>query len=323
MGKRVWVALLLMLSICGVVFAQKNNKKKTPKPPPQGTTVLWQEPTDIASRNLLLGPGGEAMKPNLSTVTFVRDDGGNYSTNYRIKDGSGRIWIAKIGKEAQPETAAVRLMWAVGYATEINYLVPCLVIPGAPEVKKGTFERCDNKGYKNAKLEARPADFDRLDSWSWSSNQFANTSEFKGMLVLMALMNNWDLKDDNNKVVSVPAGHNGRPELRYIISDLGATFGKTGGLFSRNRNAPEDFEKAKFVEGVDGTRVKLAYSGKNSGLFKNVTVEDAKWMGGWLAKLSDNQIADAFRAANYSPAEVDILTRAVRDRINQLMSLPK
>ncbi|HLA13286.1 MAG TPA: hypothetical protein VJ023_22080 [Pyrinomonadaceae bacterium] len=320
MCNRGLLALLLMLSISGVAFAQKDKDKK--KPQPQGTPVLWQEPIDIATRNLLLGPGGESMKPDLSTVTFVKDEGGGYSTNYRIKDGAGRVWVAKIGKEAQPETAAVRLMWAVGYATEINYLVPCLVIPGAPEVSKGTVEKCEGNGYKNVKLEARPAEFDRLDNWSWSNNQFASTREFKGMLVLMSLMNNWDLKDDNNKVVFVPAGVNGRAELRYIISDLGATFGKTGGLFSRNRNAPEDYGKTKFVEGIEGRRVKLSYGGKNSGLFKNITVEDAKWIGSWLAKLSDNQISDAFKAANYSPTEVTILTRAVRDRINQLTSLP-
>ena len=38
---------------------------------PTGTPVFWQEPTDIASRNLLLGAGGEAMKPDVSRLTFI------------------------------------------------------------------------------------------------------------------------------------------------------------------------------------------------------------------------------------------------------------
>jgi hypothetical protein len=137
----------------------------------------------------------------------------------------------------------------------------------------------------------------------------------------MSLLNNWDLKDDNNRVLYVPAGASGQPELQYIISDLGATFGKTGGFLSHNRNAPEDFVKSKFVEGVEGNRVRFAYGGKNAGLFKNITVEQTKWIGSLLSQLSDQQIGDAFRAANYSPEDIDVLTRAVRARIDQLVKV--
>src|SRR5579864_4628446 len=37
-----------------------------------GTPVLWQEPTDITSRNLLYGPGGKEHQPP-ATVTFVEE----------------------------------------------------------------------------------------------------------------------------------------------------------------------------------------------------------------------------------------------------------
>jgi len=55
-------------------------KKKKPKPKavPVGTPVLWREPTDIASRDLYLGPGGEAMKPDLSQVTFISNETRGY-----------------------------------------------------------------------------------------------------------------------------------------------------------------------------------------------------------------------------------------------------
>jgi hypothetical protein len=54
---------------------------------------------------------------------------------------------------------------------------------------------------------------------------------------------------------------------------------------------------------------------------RDVSVEDAKWMGGILSRLSDRQIEDAFRAANYTPDEVRLLTGAVRARINELANL--
>lgn len=258
------------------------------------------------------------MKPDLSRVTFIRDQaGGGYSINYRVRDGSGKIWIAKLRAEAQPETAAVRLVWAIGYMTEINYLVPCVKIEGAPA---SGVKRCEGGGFTNVKFEARPKHVKRLETWRWASNPFSGTKEFQGMIALMSLMNNWDLKDDNNKIIFVPDGPGG-PELRYILSDLGATFGKTGGFLSRTRNKPEDFAKSRFIEGVEGSRVRFSYSGKNSGLFGNITVEHARWLGTWLSRLNDKQISDAFRAANYTPEEVQLLTHAVRARINQLVAL--
>jgi hypothetical protein len=317
MFKKLALTILIAVVMSNAAFGQK----KQPTVMPQGTHVLWQEPTDIQTRDLLNGPGGESMKPNLSRVTFIKDQAaGGFSTNYRVKDGSGRIWVAKLGKEAQPETAAVRLMWGIGYATEVNYLVPCVVIEGAPANTK--FEKCEGgKGYKNVKFEARPAGVKRLENWAWANNRFSGTKEFQGMIVFMSFINNWDLKDDNNRILYVPAADGKPAELRYIISDLGATFGKTGGVFSRNRNSPESYAKTKFVEGVENGRVKLSYGGKNTGLFKNITVEEAKWLGSWLSQLSDKQISDAFRAANYDEEEVKMLTTAARDRINQLVNL--
>ena len=316
MGKKIILAVLL-LSFSTAVFAQK--AKKTKKPPPTCERILWREPADIESRDLFNGPGGEEMKPDLSRVTFLEDQqGGGYSINYRVRDGAGKIWVAKLRSEAQPETAAVRLMWALGYMTEINYLVPCVKIEGAPAAG---VKKCADGGFANVKFEARPPKVKRLENWQWASNPFSGTKEFQGMIVMMSLMNNWDLKDDNNRILYVPQGTTGGPELQYILSDLGATFGKTGGFLSRSRNKPEDYSKAKFVEGVEGSRVKFAYGGKNTTLFNNISVEHAKWIAGWLSRLSDKQLSDAFRAANYSPSDVELLTTTTRARINQLVNL--
>ena len=311
------IAFLLSLSSATAVAQEKTKKKKAPL---QGTPVLWRDPGDIGTRNLLLGAGGEEMKPDISNVTFIKDEVGGYSAGFRVRDGAGNTWVAKLGKEAQPETAASRFVWAVGYVSEIHYLFPCVQIKGAPDKN---VERCEGKGFANVRFEARPKSFKRQGTiWSWANNPFAGTKELKGLIVMMAFLNNWDLKDDNNKLIYVPGSTGAQGELHYIISDLGATFGKTGGFMSRSRNDPEDYAKSKFIEGVEGGRVKFAYSGKNSGLFKDITVDDAKWVGGLLSRLSDEQLADAFRAGNFTPEEVQILVTAARARINQLVNLP-
>jgi len=311
------VVLLLALAAAGAA-AQEDDKKK--KPAPEGDPVLWRDPGDIGARNLLEGPA-EAPKPDLSRVTFVKEETGGYSPKFRVRDGAGREWVAKMGKEAQPETASARLVWAVGYVSETNYLVPCVQIEGAPQPKKKV-DRCEGKGFANVRFEARPEEWKRLENWGWEQNPFAGTKEFRGLIVMQALLNNWDLKDTNNKIIYVPGAGGGRGELRYVISDLGATFGKTGNFITHNRNEPKTYVKTRFVERVEGDRVRFDYSGKNAGLFENITVEQAKWVGDLLAKLSDEQLADAFRAANYSADEVRLLTAAVRAKINELVSLP-
>ena len=314
------ICLIIVLPIPGV-FAQKKVDKKDKAIPANATPVLWHEPTDIASRNLLLGPGGEAMKPDISKVTFVQDEGpGGYSVKYRVRDGAGRTWVVKVGNEARPETTAGRLLWALGYVTEVTYVAPCVQIPGAPKPRKDV-PRCEQNGFADVRFEARPDDVKRLDQWAWKSNPFAGTKELKGLLVLMALLNNWDLKDTNNRILLVN-NEAGQPELRYIISDLGATFGKTGGFISHSRNEPEKFVKTKFVEGVDRGHVRFAFSGKQGELLNQITVADAKWIGGLLARLSDQQLQDAFRAGNFKPDEIQILTQALKERINQLVNLP-
>ncbi|MFL6256968.1 MAG: hypothetical protein ACJ74T_18325 [Pyrinomonadaceae bacterium] len=287
----------------------------------QGTPVLWQEPTDISSRNLLLGPGGEELKPDLKQVIWEESMTEGYSVKWRVRDASGRHWVVKLGNEAQPETVATRLVWAAGYQTEVNYLVPCVQITNAPKPPSNkSVKRCEGKGFANVRFEARPDDYKRLDEWSWAKNPFAGTKEFAGFVVLMGLLNNWDLKDTNNKVVFVPSGGGG--ELRYIVSDLGATFGKTGGPISHSRNEPEKYIKTGFLDKVEGDRVHFDYHGKNSGLFDNITIEQAKWIGDILSQLSEEQIKDAFRAANYNPDEVEGLAQEVLGRINALHSLP-
>jgi hypothetical protein len=315
------MALAICASSAQIAAAQKDSKGKDA--PPRGTPVLWRAPGDIASRDLFWGPGGEASRPDLSQVTFVKLETGGYSPKFRVRDGAGRVWVAKMGKEAQSETAAVRLVWAIGYASEINYLAPCVKISGAPVVPKEV-ERCAGDGFANVRFEARPDNVKRLDEWKWRDNPFSGTRELRGLAILMALLNNWDIKDTNNKVLRVSGAGARGDELHYVVSDLGATFGRVKTdlpvvwRIRRNRNDPEDYSKDPFLEEVKGDRVFFFYKGKRQDLFDDLRVGEARWLASLLSKLSARQISDAFRAANYSPDEVQTLTAAVRARVDEL-----
>jgi hypothetical protein len=310
---RLTAAALILFSLAANVFATEDNKDKK-KEPPQGTPVLWREHADVSALDLLLGPGGEEMRPQ-APFTFIEEEKGGYSKKYRVRDAKGRVWVAKVSKEAQPEAAVTRLVWAAGYIPEVTYLAPSATIPG-----KGTFE--------NVRFEARPDNVKRHGAWRWASNPFSGKRELQGLKLMMALVENWDLKDDNNRVLAVSG--DGGTELHYVVSDLGATVGKTGGQNSPmallrqvkgSRNEPTDYANDKFVEGVEAGRVRLSYDGKNKSIMQDITVEDAQWLAGILSRLSDKQLEDAFRAANYSDEHVRLLSAAVRGRINQLAAV--
>jgi hypothetical protein len=98
-------ALLLSVSSVETGFAKPKKKKEALT----GTPIMWERPDDIATRDLYLGPGGAAMRPDVRRITFIKDEKGGYSKKYRVRDGAGREWVVKIGKEAQSETSAIRL----------------------------------------------------------------------------------------------------------------------------------------------------------------------------------------------------------------------
>src|SRR6187551_2081309 len=195
---RAVALLLLFLSLVVPGQAQKKKSKSSAKVIPPGRAVMWQ-PVNASALDLYAGPGGAAMEPDLSNVKFIKEEKKGHNKKFRISDGSGRVWIAKLGREAQPETAAVRLLYGLGYKTEINYLVPTLTIPG-----KGTF--------KNVRLEARPEDSKRVGEWKWTSNPFVGSKELQGLKMMMVFLTNWDVLDLQNEIVHT----NG--ENHYIVS---------------------------------------------------------------------------------------------------------
>ena len=301
---RYFIRSIFLIMIAAAIAATPiySQKKK-------GKPVLW-EPVNIESKDTFLGPGGKEWQPDLSKIEFIKEETSGHNKKYRIKDGKGRVWVAKLGREAQPETAAVRLTWALGYKSEINYLVPEITIPG-----KGT--------HKNVRLEARPDHIDRLEEWKWRDNPFVGTNELEGLKMMMVFMTNWDVLDLQNKVL-----HNEKTgELEYIVSDLGATFGKLGNnnlpiiyRLGRSTGNPKAYVKGSFVDGLedDNVEIDVAYKGKNRGLFQGFTVKHGRWLAGLLNRLSDKQIRDAFRAARYTPSEIEMFTQGVKKRIAEL-----
>ncbi|MEW6734569.1 MAG: hypothetical protein AB1489_24805 [Acidobacteriota bacterium] len=325
------LGLILMLLIPAYTQAGKGKKSLNL---PQGQPVLWQDPGNISSKDLYHGPGSKETIPT-GSFKFIKDDTSGSQPKFIIEDSQGVRWKVKLGREAQPETAATRLLWAVGYFTDETYYLPKIYVEG---IEKYQNELMPSGGVirgvaQGARLE-RVQQKHKIGSWSWFDNPFVNTKELDGLKVMMAFINNWDLKRDNNVIYYDEAPQ----QLHYYVHDLGGTFGKTGGDFDRSRNNLADYEESRFIETTNEQDVDFFMRARPPWFFrihksyyqeyanvskvvKGIPRTHAKWIGGLLAQLSHRQLADAFYAANYQPAEVERFVEVLESRIRQLNQL--
>src|SRR5438270_195026 len=109
MSRLAYLKILPLLFVLLSFFPDASAQKRKPAIPDtgHGRSVLWER-VNVEKRDLFYGPGGEAMVPDLSRVKFEKEETGGHNKKYKIVDGSGRKWVAKLGSEARPETAAVR-----------------------------------------------------------------------------------------------------------------------------------------------------------------------------------------------------------------------
>jgi hypothetical protein len=300
------------------------------------SAVLWRDPTDIRSRNLFYGPGGEKHQPH-GPFTFVEEDLNGTNPKYVVRDKQKVKWTIKLGMEARPETVATRLVWAVGYFTNEDYFLSDLRVDEMPaHLKRGRNLVGPDGSMHAARLKRHVDDLKKIENWKWRHDALSGTRELNGLMVMMALINNWDLKDDNNAIY----GGKNAPEQLYVVSDLGASFGSTGLSFpfSHSKGYLSSYVHSKFITKVEPeyvdfrvpSRPALIYVFKvpdfvrrvrMDSLGKHIPREDARWTGHLLARLSSRQIQDAFRAAGYGPEQVEVFSKVVQGRIGELNQL--
>lgn len=338
------IHIVLLLTIISLLLsypliAQKETKKKDI---PQGKPILWRDPEDVSTRNLKYGPGAEEMAP-VPPFTFTEEDNGGTSPKFYVRDSRGVTWKLKLGVEAQAETVAVRLLWAVGYFAEEAYYFDRVEVKNLPKLSRGREYVAGKSTVLGARFEPRRENVKRGPTWDWEENPFAGTRELDGLKVFMIMLNNYDTRVDNNAILFVRNPQTGETEAQYTVTDIGATFGSVGGLGGkRSKNNLQDFQSSNFLIGVENGMVKFDYHTRPKGvgvfasifnpsyyrrqakkerIMSNISVANARWIGTQLSKLTDEQIRDAFRAANYDDATTEGFIKVLHARINQLVEL--
>ena len=275
----------------------------------------------------------------VAPFTFLEEDRSGESPKFKVRDARGDVWTVKLGPEAQAETVSTRLVWAVGYFAEEAYYFEDVRVINLPQLSRGQ-AYASGDVVRGARFEPKRKNMKRGSTWGWQKNPFADTRALNGLKVLMILLNNFDARSENNRIIYVKTP--GRNEARYYVTDLGATLGRAGGLGgTRTKNDLVDFLSTEFVRGVEDGAVVFDYDTRPTGLghlsvlhpvyyrsqvkkeraMRGIPVAHAKWIGSLLAQLSDEQLRDAFRAANYSEGTRESYVATLRERINQLTLL--
>lgn len=335
---RLSLSALLLASFCLCLGPDARAQKSEKGRESAGTHVLWRDPGHIPSRDLHYGPGAAHLAPQ-PPFRFVEEVKSGESPKFKVEDARGVKWSVKLGPEAQSETVATRLVWAVGYFAQEAYYFDRVRVEGMERLSRGR-EHVTGEVVRGARFEPRREHVEEGPEWSWRDSPFEGSREMSGLKVLMILLNNFDARKGNNHILytDTPAGR----EARYVVTDLGATLGRAGGLGGRRvKNDLEAFLSTKFVRGVDDDVVEFDFDTRPRGFghfsvlhpkyyrgevkkeaaMRGIPVEHAAWVGSLLSQLTDDQLRAAFRAAGYTESVTGGYVRALRERIEQLTRL--
>jgi len=289
--------------------------------------VLWEPPGKITVRDWTWGPGGQARAPK-PPFQFIEEDLKGTNPKIRVKDAKGDQWIVKFGGENHSEVFASRLLFATGYVTEPNYFVVGGVITGTHDLRRARPFLAKNGGFNYARFKLRDhkalAHVDGKE-WSWNDNPFVGTRELSGLKILLMLTSNWDAKDSrdgegSNTAVFSKAGSSPN-QVFYAFSDWGATMGKWGGFFERDKWNPAGYSEQtrNFVRATPTGSITWGYRGKHGDdVTSGITVDDVRWVLTYLEPVTDNELRAGLRASGAKEPDIAVYTRSIRERITQL-----
>jgi len=308
--KRVSLAAAAVLASGAITMACGGAKRPMQASPAVPGATLWQKPTDLAARDTYFGSWGREYAPDaVDTYTFVERKHTGVNLGMTVVDSKGREWSVKqpypggMDDESPVEVAVSRLLAAVGYHQPPVYYLPSFTLKddwGTHVEPGGRFrlkvEQLKDEGF-----------------WRWDDNPFIGSKPYQGLLVMLMMFNDTDLKNSNNSLYERRVG--GKVEKIYMVRDVGASLGDLHPLAPR-KGHPEAFERTPFILGVNGQQVDLNADRWYGTLVRDrITVDDVRWASELLGQLSDKQWRDAFRAGGFEPNAANRFIKKLHEKI--------
>jgi hypothetical protein len=146
---------------------------------------------------------------------------------------------------------------------------------------------------------------------------------------MIMLLSNWDTKDardgegSNNGILEEShSGHS--PAGWFAVTDWGASFGKSGGFFRRDRWNWRGYsaQSPHFATLQHDGSIQWGFHGKhNADIITGVGVEDVRWLFPYLSRITDEELTAGLTASGASALAAQQFTRAIRQRLQELQSI--
>jgi hypothetical protein len=300
--------LAILAAACAPPLQQVSSPPGAPVP------VLW-EPVDVAAEDTYFGPWGASRAPDPAdryTLESRKHTGVN--PGITVRDRRGRKWNVKqapttgYAPEGPIEVTVSRVLSAIGYKQPPVYYLDTLFVTDdwGSRVEGGGRFRLSEETLKDRGV------------WSWHQNPFVGTPAYQGLLVVLLMFNESDLKASNNTLYE----HRDGPRQRwFVVRDIGTALGSTGRLAPR-RGDPDAFDREPFIVGVTDGYVRFGYRGRHQELVRGtIRPRDVVWAGDLVARLSPEQWREAFRAGGFAPGTADRFIRRLQEKVADARAL--
>jgi hypothetical protein len=257
---------------------------------------------------------------------FVKEKLTGTNPKVEVRDAAGRLWTVKFGAEVNADTFCPRLLNALGYAAQPTFFVRSGSIGGVHDLKRARHFVSKDGSFQSARFKLREhhaKDDADNKSWSWVDNPFVATHELSGLKILIMLLSNWDTKDardregSNNEIIE-PAESS---SSWYAVTDWGASLGKSGGFFERDRWDWNGYraQTARFVRMAPDGTLEWGFNGKHGrDITAGVGLGEVRWLVPHLSHITDEELQAGLTASGASAAVAREYTRLIRERIVQL-----
>jgi hypothetical protein len=166
-----------------------------------------------------------------------------------------------------------------------------------------------------------------IGPWSFDELDHADRTEIRGLQVLASWISNYDLRMDNNRLMSVKDKTTKRTRIRHDLVDVGAGLGNSSSLLSKTASNINSMEwtvtavRPPAPESPESEKVELAglISLEPNSVFDKISLADAQWMVRNICGITEKQLAQAFAASGLSAAEVRLGVEKMVSRRNKMV----
>lgn len=176
-----------------------------------------------------------------------------------------------------------------------------------------------------ANIQVKDAGADPLGPWDFGQLGHERLRELRGLALLAAWLGWYDSRFENTRLKIVEA--NGRRELLHYLSDVGGGLGRGAGFYSGRGELPNEFEwtftRAPITRGKGRMTTPFCITGfkpiADTPAFREMTIDDARWMARMIGELTEKQIVEALVASGLDSAQVKLYAEKLLSRRDRMI----